>query len=222
MRHGRLLAGSRGFSPSARIWHCNDRHEEGQMPGRNVFVCGSAGFSAWATGASAGVLQAVRERGHVVCGVSDRLPGLSAADQSGRFSGIEIEFCGAVAAAVFGERENVKFRPVTPADGRARAGRRRCRYSPRRNGVDTVTRGRPRHAIGRCSLLRWTRLLVPRSFGVSSVLELSGASICVQQGTGAQKAVSAYLMGRRCATTSCSVRSGRTRSNPTRTADARC
>ncbi len=153
-------------------------------------------FSAWATGASAGVLQAVRERGHVVCGVSDRLPGLSAADQSGRFSGIEIEFCGAVAAAVFGERENVKFRPVTPADGaRALA-----------DGDVDILLGGTAWTLSREADLGMRSagvlyydgqgLLVPRSFGVSSVLELSGASICVQQGTGAQKAVSAYFDGR--------------------------
>jgi general L-amino acid transport system substrate-binding protein len=152
------------------------------------------GVPAWAAGSS--TLQAVRERGHVVCGVSDRLPGLSAVDRSGHWSGLEVEFCGAVAAAVTGERKNVKFRAVSAAEGaRALTG----------GDIDILLGGTAWTLSREADLgLRSAGvlfhdgqgLLVPKSFGVSSVLELSGASICVQEGTGAEKAVASFFEGR--------------------------
>ncbi len=142
---------------------------------------------------AAGILQTVRDRGHVVCGVSDRLDGLSAVDQSGRWSGIEIEFCGAVAAAVFGDRTKAKFRPVSPAEG------------PRAlsTGDIDILLGGTTWTLSREADLKMRfagvllhegqGLLVPRSFGISSILELSGSSICAQRGTGAEKAVAGYF-----------------------------
>lgn len=148
---------------------------------------------AGGAGAHAGVLQTVRERGQVVCGVSDRLPGLSAVDQNGRWSGIEVEFCGAVAAAVLGEREKVKFRPVSAAEGaRALAD----------GAIDILLAGTTYTLSREADLgMRFAGVLfydgqgflVPRAFGVSSLLELSGASVCVQRGTGAEKAVAAFF-----------------------------
>ena len=155
-----------------------------------------AAFAGFTTHASAGVLQSVRERGHVVCGVSDRMPGLSAAGQNGRWSGLEVEFCGAVAAAVLGEREMVKFRPVSASEG-ARA---------LSQGEIDILLGGTAWTLSREADLGMRSagvlyhhgqgLLVPRSFGVSSVLELSGASICVQQGTGAEIAAGSFFASR--------------------------
>jgi general L-amino acid transport system substrate-binding protein len=146
--------------------------------------------------AAAGVLQSVRDRGHLVCGVSERMPGLSAVDKSGRWSGLEIEFCGAVAAAVFGTREKVKFRPVTAGEGpRALAA----------GDIDILLGGTVWTLSREADLGMRSAgvlfhdgqgLLVPRSFGVSSVLELSGASICVQKGTTAVTAVGAFFAAR--------------------------
>ncbi len=153
-------------------------------------------MSVLAGGAEAGVLQTVRERGHVVCGVSDRLPGLSAVDRNGRWSGLEIEFCGALAAAVFGERDHVKFRAVSTAEGaRALAA----------GDIDVLLGGTARTLSREADLGMRSAgvlfydgqgLLVPRAFGVSSVLEVSGASICVQRGTAAEKAVAAFFEAR--------------------------
>ena len=152
--------------------------------------------AAPASAAGSGVLQSVRERGHVVCGVSDHLPGLSAVDRSGQWSGLEVEFCGAVAAAVTGERENVKFRAISAGEGPAALSK---------GDVDILLAGTAwtlsREAdLGMRSagvlFYDGQGLLVPRAFGVSSALELSGASICAQAGTGAEKAVASYFEGR--------------------------
>lgn len=69
---------------------------------------------AVANGARAGTtLNAVKERGYIKCGVSDGLPGFSYADEKGKFSGIDVDLCHAVAAAVFGDSTKVKFTPLT-------------------------------------------------------------------------------------------------------------
>lgn len=152
-----------------------------------LLLCGRANVAA------AGVLQSVRDRGHVICGVSDRLPGLSIVDRNGRWSGIEIEFCGALAAAVFGERDKVKFRAVSALEG-AR--------SLAQGDIDVLLGGTPWTLSREADLgMRFVGvlfyeeqgLLVPRSFGVSSVLELSGASVCVQGGTADEKALGSFF-----------------------------
>jgi general L-amino acid transport system substrate-binding protein len=162
-----------------------------------VYLAAVIALCAQAGAAGAGVLQTVRERGHVVCGVSDRLPGLSTVDRSGRWSGLEIEFCGALAAAVFGERDRVKFRPMSALEG-AR--------SLAEGDIDVLLGGTSWTLSREADLgIRFAGvlfyegqgLLVPRSFGVSSVLELSGASVCVQEGTGAEKSLSSYFDTRR-------------------------
>jgi general L-amino acid transport system substrate-binding protein len=143
--------------------------------------------------ARAGTLEEVRARGHVVCGVAETRDGLSAVDANGLWSGLEVEFCGAVAAAVLGDRSNVKFRAVSASEG------------PRvlSSGDVDVLLGATAWTLSREVELGMRGagvlfhdgqvLLVQRAFGVSSVLELSGASICVQKGTGAEQGVAAYF-----------------------------
>lgn len=145
------------------------------------------------SGAEAGILEAARERGQVVCGVSETRDGLSVVDGNGRWSGIEIEFCGALAAAVFGDRAKVKFRAVTTAE------------APRAlssGDVDVLLAATAWTLSREAELgMRWAGvlfhdgqgLLIQRAFGVSSVFELSGASICVQKGTGAQEGVAEFF-----------------------------
>ncbi|HEX2369455.1 MAG TPA: transporter substrate-binding domain-containing protein, partial [Acidimicrobiia bacterium] len=58
-------------------------------------------------------LAAVQERGTLICGVNDAVPGFGFVDADGNFSGFDIDFCRAVAAAVLGDPEAVEFRPLT-------------------------------------------------------------------------------------------------------------
>ncbi len=57
--------------------------------------------------------QAVQDRGSVVCGVNDAVPGFGFTDEGGEFSGFDIDFCRVIAAAVLGDAEAVEFRPLT-------------------------------------------------------------------------------------------------------------
>ena len=61
-------------------------------------------------------LEAVKARGYVNCGVSDSAPGFSQVNAQGRWSGLDVEFCSALAAAVFGNKDAVKFRNLTVGD----------------------------------------------------------------------------------------------------------
>ena len=56
-----------------------------------------------------GLLQTVKERGYVICGVNANLPGFSAQDESGNWSGLDVDFCKAVSAAIFGDATKVEY-----------------------------------------------------------------------------------------------------------------
>ncbi|ENP5583509.1 transporter substrate-binding domain-containing protein, partial [Shigella flexneri] len=58
-------------------------------------------------------LDAVQKKGFVQCGISDGLPRFSYADANGKFSGIDVDVCRGVAAAVFGDDTKVKYTPLT-------------------------------------------------------------------------------------------------------------
>ncbi len=149
-----------------------------------------------AANAHAGTLQNVQARGHIVCGVGERQGGLSATDADGRWTGLEVEFCAALAAAAIGDKSAAKFRAASKADG------------PRilKSGDVDVLLGALSWTLSREAELGMRAagvlfhdgqaLLVNRSFGVSSVLELSGASICVSNGTGATESISTYFSRR--------------------------
>ncbi|XDK23507.1 amino acid ABC transporter substrate-binding protein [Kosakonia cowanii] len=74
-------------------------------------------------------LDAVKKKGFVQCGISDGLPGFSYADANGKFTGIDVDICRGVAAALFGDDSKVK---IYPADGERalyRAAIRRSGYA---------------------------------------------------------------------------------------------
>lgn len=57
-------------------------------------------------------LDGIKSRGQVVCGVNTGLAGFSAADSNGKWSGLDVDICRAVAAAVLGDGEKVKYVPL--------------------------------------------------------------------------------------------------------------
>src|SRR5215471_15809503 len=76
----------------------------------------SLGLTGQASHALAGKdLDAVRARGVLVCGVAaGGLAGFMVADSQGKWTGLDVDICRAVAAAVFGDSEKVKYVPVSP------------------------------------------------------------------------------------------------------------
>ncbi|MFW2437343.1 MAG: amino acid ABC transporter substrate-binding protein [Parvibaculales bacterium] len=128
-------------------------------------------------------LQVVQQRGYVKCGVSQGLPGFSNPDDKGNWNGIDVDLCRAVAAAVFGTDEKVKFTPLSAKE----------RFTALQSGeVDLLARNTT------WSMHRDTALgvdftgvnyydgqgfMVRAELGITGTKELDGASLCTNLGT---------------------------------------
>jgi general L-amino acid transport system substrate-binding protein len=143
------------------------------------------------------VLDAIHKRGHVVCGVSDHAPGFSEVNSSGTWSGLDTEFCSALAAAVLGDKDAVKFLSLMPSE----------KFKALEDGEVDVLMGGTAWTLTRDTELgaRFAAILyydgqgfiVPRNHSISSVLELSGASICVLPGSIDEAAIADYFGSRK-------------------------
>jgi general L-amino acid transport system substrate-binding protein len=138
-------------------------------------------------------LDAVKAKGFVQCGVSTGLAGFSNPDDAGNWSGLDVDVCRAVAAALFGDANVVKFTPLTSKE----------RFTALQSGeVDVLSRNTTWTLQRDSSLgLDFTGVtyydgqgfMVPKSLGVKSALELDGASVCVQTGTTTELNLADYF-----------------------------
>jgi ABC-type amino acid transport/signal transduction systems, periplasmic component/domain len=141
------------------------------------------GLSIGSAAHAGATLDAVRDRGHVVCGVTEDLYGFSAPDSEGRWHGIDIDVCRAVAAAVLGDAEKVRYRPLN-AQVRLTALQSGEIDILARNTTYTLTRdaaGGMNFTV--VNFYDGQGFLVPKRLGVAHARELAGATICVQTGT---------------------------------------
>jgi general L-amino acid transport system substrate-binding protein len=145
------------------------------------------------TGASAATLDDVKAKGFVQCGVSQGLPGFSSPDDKGNWTGIDVELCQAIAAAVFGDGSKVKFTPLSAKE----------RFTALQSGeIDVLSRNTTWTMTRDTSLgLNFAGVnyydgqgfMVRKSLNVKSALELSGASICTNTGTTTELNVADYF-----------------------------
>ena len=143
--------------------------------------------------AEAGTLQTVKDRGRLSCGVSRGLPGFSASDDKGNWTGIDVDFCRAIAAVIFNDPTKVKFVPLS-AEDRFRALQTGKIDVLARNTAWTLSR-EARLGIIFAGVNYYDRqgFLVRKSLKVNSALELNKASICVQSGTTAAQNLADYF-----------------------------
>ena len=149
---------------------------------------------SWAQ-ADPSVLEAIRARGHLTCGVGTGPKGYSSVDAHGAWSGISVDFCRTLAAAVLGDKGAVEFRPLSVQD----------QFSVLRSGqIDVLSSN-----IGMTSYLdtslgiRFAGVLVYEGQGfmvrktqnITSALELSGARICAAADTTNGQAIADYFGG---------------------------
>ncbi len=128
-------------------------------------------------------LDSVKAKGFVRCGVSAGLAGFSSIDSKGEWEGLDVDVCRAVAAAIFGDPKKVKFTPLSAQQ----------RFVALQSGeVDILSRVTTRTLSRDTSLgLNFAPItyydgqgfMVRKKDGIKSVHELSGASVCTQQGT---------------------------------------
>lgn len=145
---------------------------------------------------SSSTLAAVRKRKAVRCGTSTTYPGFGEVDASGQWSGFDVDFCRAVAAAVFGDPDKVEFVPETA----------KTRLGSLQNGdIDVLSRNttwtlsrESAHQILFTGITYYDGqgFMVKRSLGVSSAANLASNTICVQQDTTTELNLADFFHGR--------------------------
>lgn len=164
------------------------RFLSGIIAGAFLAVCGLA-----AADAQAAMLDNIKAKGFVTVGVAGTVPGFSAPDEKGVWRGLDVDFGRAVATAIFGAPDKVKFVPVTTKE----------RFTALQTGeIDLLSRNTT------WSLQRDTEqgldfagvifydgqgFMVNKSLGVTEAKQLDGASICIQMGTTSERNVSEYF-----------------------------
>jgi general L-amino acid transport system substrate-binding protein len=129
-----------------------------------------------------GRLAAIQARGNLICGVNDALPGFGVVDDQGANVGFDIDFCHAVAAALFGDPDAVEFRAVS-ADGRPTALQSGEVDVLIRNTTWTVSRDADWGSFAPTTFYDGQGMMVLSSSGITTLEDLDGATICVQTGT---------------------------------------
>jgi general L-amino acid transport system substrate-binding protein len=150
------------------------------------------GFAA-TMGAQAATLDDVKAKGNIDCGVSQGLIGFSNPDSNNTWSGLDVDFCKAVAAAVLGDATKVKFAPLNAKE----------RFTALQSGAIDVLSRNSTWTMGRDTTLGLSfagvtyydgqGFLVPSKLGVKSALELGGASVCTQTGTTTELNLADYF-----------------------------
>lgn len=162
-----------------------------------IGLLAASSASPHAASATASTLETVRARGHLECGVSDGVAGFSTVDEKGRWSGLDVDFCRALAVAVLGDKTAVKFRPLSVAD-RFRALEAAEIDVLARNTTWTLSRD-SEQGVRFVDVLFYDGqgFLAPRTHALASALELTGAKVCVLKGTGAEAALAGFFNARR-------------------------
>ena len=160
-----------------------------------IGVLGVAALGMAVSTASADTLDDVKAKGFIQCGVNSGLAGFSAPDDKGDWTGLDVDFCRAVAAAVFGDGTKVRFTPLSAKD----------RFTALQSGeVDILSRNTT-WTINRDTALglnfagvtyydgQGFMINAQKVPGVNSALQLSGASVCVQSGTTTELNLADYF-----------------------------
>lgn len=162
---------------------------------KTILAAGAMSVAAIAANnAHAGaVLDGIKAKGFVQCGVNTGLPGFSAANAEGKWEGIDVDVCRAIAAALLGDANKVQYTPLTAAQ----------RFTALQSGeIDILSRNTT------ATLTRDVKLglsflginyydgqgfLIPKALGVSSATELDGATVCVEPGTTTELNLADYF-----------------------------
>ena len=143
--------------------------------------------------AVAGTLDDVKARGNLLCGVSTGSPGFSGVDDSGKNVGFDVDYCRALAAAIFNDPMAVSFVPLSSA----------VRFTALASGEVDILARNTTWTYSRDTDLKQTFLgvtyydgqgiMVKKDLGVSSTLELDGATVCIQVGTTTELNLADYF-----------------------------
>jgi len=156
-------------------------------------VAAAVAFAPGAQAQGAGTLAKVKAAGVLTCGVSTGVPGFSAPDAQGNWTGLDVDVCRAVAAVALGDGTKVKFVPLSSQQ----------RFAALQSGeIDILSRNTTWTLSRDTSLgLNFAPVtfydgqgfMVPKKLGVKSAKELNGATVCVQPGTTTELNLADYF-----------------------------
>ncbi|BBK36034.1 amino acid ABC transporter substrate-binding protein [Allostella sp. ATCC 35155] len=160
----------------------------------NLLAAGVAAAAIAAGPAEAGkTLDAVKQRGQLICGVSQGTAGFSRPNSQGAWEGLDVDFCKAVAVALFGDPSKVRYVSTTSPQ----------RFPALQSGeVDmlsrTTTATLTRDTVNGFNFAPVTfydgqGFMVPKKLGVKSAKELDGATVCVSPGTTTELNLADYF-----------------------------
>ena len=163
---------------------------------RKISMATTIGLAAMvaANAATAGtVLDAVKARGALVCGVGTGTAGFMLADSQGKWVGLDVDVCRAIASAIFGDAEKVKFVPLSSQQ----------RFTALQSGEVDILSNNTTETLTRDTALGldFTAVtyydgqgfLVNKKLGVKSAKELNGATVCVAPGTTTELNLADYF-----------------------------
>jgi general L-amino acid transport system substrate-binding protein len=146
-------------------------------------ILGLAAALAFSVAAQSQTLKTVQDRGSLICGVNPGLEGFASKDANGQWSGFDVDFCRAVAAAIFNDPSKVQFVPLSASD----------RFDALKNKQIDVLSRNSTWTMGRegdngvvftgVTYYDGQAFLVPKSRNLQSALELDGSKVCLQAGT---------------------------------------
>ncbi|HLY00202.1 MAG TPA: amino acid ABC transporter substrate-binding protein, partial [Roseiarcus sp.] len=146
-------------------------------------VLALAGAVAFGVGAEAQTLKTVQDRGSLICGVNQGLQGFAIKDDKGQWSGFDVDFCRALAAAIFNDPSKVQYVPLSAAQ-RFDALKSKQIDVLSRNSTWTLGREEDSGIVfAGVTYYDGQAFLVPKSRNLQSALELDGSTVCVQPGT---------------------------------------
>ena len=140
-----------------------------------------------------GLLQTVKERGYIVCGVNSGLPGFAAQDEEGNWTGLDVDFCRAVSAAVFGDADKVEYIGLNSAQRFPTLASKSIDILSR-NTTWTISRDvNLMFEFAGVSYYDGQGFLIPTELGITSATQLNGAFVCITPETTSELNLNDYF-----------------------------
>jgi general L-amino acid transport system substrate-binding protein len=153
----------------------------------------AAGLIAAAPAMASKTMESIKKKGEVSCGVNSGLGGFGIAGSDGKWTGFDVDYCRAIAAAALGDANKVRYVPLSAAQ----------RFTALQSGeIDVLARNTTwtmsrdtqlGTTFGATNFFDGQGFLVPKSLKVKSARQLKGATICVQSGTTTEKNLADYF-----------------------------
>lgn len=170
----------------APLTACRDRSAQTPPPGTPGQTTATEGKSQ--QGPSR--IDTIVSRGKLICGVSGQLPGFSFVDEKGKYSGLDVDVCRAIAAAIFDDPEKVEYRNLNAKE----------RFTVLQAGEIDILSRNTTYTVSRDSTtgLEFAptifydsqSVMVKKDSGIKSLKDFAGKSICVQTGTSTEQNLS--------------------------------